>query len=203
MFQDLGQIFEIQELSDIAKKFLQSIQYTEGTKLRNKEKLNLLQKMVSSDLFVQKGLTNVWFFKKRKKLTFPDRIKERNSSNSCPKFKNSHHSRRTWFMYFHFMCLIGTSSDHHSHHGAYFSTHFVASRISDCPQSTNSTAFSSSRFNHLFLHHFIFDGIWPLLQVFRHSRWPIQNSKFFFLDDGTEKWKLFFFFRVCCLNWPK
>lgn len=59
MFQDLGQIFEIQELSDIAKKFLQSIQYTEGTKLRNKEKLNLLQKMVSSDLFVQKGLTNV------------------------------------------------------------------------------------------------------------------------------------------------
>lgn len=55
MFQDLGQIFAIQELSDIAKKFLLSIQYSEGMKLRNKEKLILLQKIVSSDLFLHQG----------------------------------------------------------------------------------------------------------------------------------------------------
>ena len=55
MLQDLGQIFNRKELSEIAKKFIQSAQYGESLKHINTEKLFLLQKFVSGDLFMQDG----------------------------------------------------------------------------------------------------------------------------------------------------
>eukprot|EP01114_Cavostelium_apophysatum_P014920 TRINITY_DN3977_c0_g1_i2.p1 TRINITY_DN3977_c0_g1~~TRINITY_DN3977_c0_g1_i2.p1 ORF type:complete len:1173 (+),score=379.10 TRINITY_DN3977_c0_g1_i2:1536-5054(+) len=52
MFQDLGQIFDIRELSDIACKFIESVQYSDSLKLLNLEKLSLIQKLISAELFL-------------------------------------------------------------------------------------------------------------------------------------------------------
>jgi hypothetical protein len=51
----LAQIFDIKELSEIAKKFIGSAQYGESLKYINTEKLFLLQKLVTGDLFMQDG----------------------------------------------------------------------------------------------------------------------------------------------------
>ncbi len=56
MFQDLGLIFDIKELSGIASRFIESVQYGENLKLMNMEKLQLIHKLVCSELFLQQGI---------------------------------------------------------------------------------------------------------------------------------------------------
>jgi hypothetical protein len=56
MFQDLGQIFDIKELSGIAARFIESVQYGENLKLMNMEKLLLIHKLVCSDYFLNPGI---------------------------------------------------------------------------------------------------------------------------------------------------
>ena len=54
MSQDLKSIFDVKEYCAITIKFIESVQYTENFKLMNIEKLQLIHKLVSSDLFVNK-----------------------------------------------------------------------------------------------------------------------------------------------------
>jgi hypothetical protein len=52
MSQDLKQIFDVKEYCAITIKFIESVQYSENFKLMNLEKLQLIHKLVSSDLFL-------------------------------------------------------------------------------------------------------------------------------------------------------
>eukprot|EP01132_Coremiostelium_polycephalum_P004848 gene4848-6043_t len=53
MFSDLGQLFSIEERSEIAKNFVDSVRFDEGFKILNMEKMNVILKLTEGDLFLQ------------------------------------------------------------------------------------------------------------------------------------------------------
>jgi hypothetical protein len=55
MFHDLTRIFNMKELSVIAGRFIENVQYSENLKYLNLEKLLLIHKLVCSDLFLYDG----------------------------------------------------------------------------------------------------------------------------------------------------
>ncbi|EGG21230.1 SH3 domain-containing protein [Cavenderia fasciculata] len=53
MFSDLGQLFSIEERSEIAKNFIDSVRFDESLRLLNMEKMNVILKLTEGDLFLQ------------------------------------------------------------------------------------------------------------------------------------------------------
>jgi len=77
MFNDLGELFSIEERSEIAKNFVDSVRFDEGFKILNMEKMNVILNLTEGDLFLQAT---------SRKLLMPmvkKHLKQHMSSNFC------------------------------------------------------------------------------------------------------------------------
>lgn len=59
IFTDLEKIFDITERSQIAIDFIDSVKYDEGRKLLNNEKLQVIQSLLESELFLRDGISRI------------------------------------------------------------------------------------------------------------------------------------------------